>query len=88
MDQATDQQMKNVVKGGYREDVGDDLYIGKVMHEGDWKVSKAFAWNYRSPGLWVWDQNGEGVNIKEFDVLKYNSTVDDSSPIENLIVAH
>lgn len=66
--------MKDIIKGGYEEGLSTDLYIGKAMQDGEWKIGKVVEITHPSKGLWITDQSGKAVGIQEFFLLKYNSS--------------
>lgn len=67
-----DGQMREAVKGGYQSNLDvSDTYIGKVMHENEWKIGKVVEIGHPTvAGIWVWNN----VNLKTFHLLKYNLT--------------
>ncbi|GJQ73020.1 hypothetical protein Trydic_g1655 [Trypoxylus dichotomus] len=68
-----DGQLKNTIIGGfYKNDF--NYFIGKIYHDGEWKVSKVIPIENRSKGLRAWDSAGKGVSFSKFHLLKYNST--------------
>lgn len=53
--------MKNAVKGGVQEQTLFEsmyLYIGKILHEREWKTSKVVDMTHQNKGIWVWTKNG------------------------------
>ncbi|KRT84355.1 hypothetical protein AMK59_2771 [Oryctes borbonicus] len=66
-------QMKNVVRGGFQidNDTQFNLYIGKALHENEWKIGKVVDITHRWKGLWLWSENGVSVSVQEFFLLKY-----------------
>ncbi|GJQ72998.1 hypothetical protein Trydic_g1635 [Trypoxylus dichotomus] len=69
-----DGQMKDAVKGGYLEKQFD-LFIGKALHEGEWKIGKVADITQTSKGLWLWDAEGKATSLREFYLLKYNTSI-------------
>lgn len=70
--------MKDAVKGGFEETENLDLFIGKALHEGEWKIGKVMEKGSTAQGLWVWQSDGGAVNLRQFHLLKYNSSIIDS----------
>lgn len=69
-------QMRNAVLGGFHNDI-QNVFIGKVLHEGVWKVGKVLPMENSHKGLLVWnDVDGQSVHVKQFHMLKYNSTIE------------
>lgn len=73
-------QMKNAILGGYYIENADrwfNYYVGKVMHQNEWKVGKVIPIDDVWKGLRVWDStsNEKTVRIHKFYMLKYNSTI-------------
>lgn len=72
--------MKNAVKGGFQTTLLDrDLFIGKVLDEGEWKIGKVVGIGLIFHGLWIAKANGGGHNVLQFYLLKYNSTAIDNA---------
>ncbi|GJQ72997.1 hypothetical protein Trydic_g1634 [Trypoxylus dichotomus] len=72
-DKPFDSQMRGAVKGGYQENQFS-LYIGKAFHQGEWKIGKVVDITQIIKGLWVWNTEGESINLREFHLLKYNTS--------------
>lgn len=71
---APGQQMKNAIKGGFQEQPSFDLYVGRIMQEGEWKISKVVDMNHQDKGIWVWTDNGGSARYYQFELLKANYT--------------
>ncbi|GJQ86096.1 hypothetical protein Trydic_g15252 [Trypoxylus dichotomus] len=67
---ATEDQMRNAVKGGSQS--GYDLFVGKACHEGEWKIGKVLPRTHQYKGLRVWNQCGARVTLLDFHILKYS----------------
>ncbi|XP_022908628.1 uncharacterized protein [Onthophagus taurus] len=55
------------VVGGF--EIGYTLYIGKVFHEGEWKIGKVFPPNAKYTGLTVWRDDGNSYPTHDFQIL-------------------
>nr|XP_022899746.1 uncharacterized protein LOC111413119 [Onthophagus taurus] len=71
----TPQKVMQLVRGGWEN--GYRLYIGKIFHEGDWKIGKIFPPGSGLQGLRIWYNNGPEYVSLDFQVLLY----EDYSPI-------
>ncbi|GJQ73000.1 hypothetical protein Trydic_g1637 [Trypoxylus dichotomus] len=71
--QPYDGQMKDAVKGGYQEN-DYTLFIGKTLLFGEWTIGKVVEIALQPKGLWLWDAEGRATNIREFYLLKYNTS--------------
>lgn len=58
-----------MVAGGFEK--GIVTYIGKVFHEGEWKIGKVFPPPHHFHGLHVWRNGGGKTVMREFDILRY-----------------
>ncbi|GJQ68819.1 hypothetical protein Trydic_g19807 [Trypoxylus dichotomus] len=67
----TKQKLKDYVIGGTED--GSTLYIGKIFHEGEWKIGKVFPPSSRWKGLRVWYNNGDKYVTDDFQILKYTT---------------
>ncbi|GJQ73019.1 hypothetical protein Trydic_g1654 [Trypoxylus dichotomus] len=66
-------QLKNTIIGGfYKNDF--NYFIGKIYHDGEWKVGKVIPIESPSKGLIVWNSDGKAVSFSKFHLLKYNSS--------------
>ncbi|KAI4454292.1 hypothetical protein MML48_9g00012273 [Holotrichia oblita] len=66
----TTEKLSDYVIGG--TEGGSTLYIGKVFHEGQWKIGKVFPPSSQWKGLRVWYNNGDLYRIEDFQILKYS----------------
>ncbi|KAI4454256.1 hypothetical protein MML48_9g00013386 [Holotrichia oblita] len=66
----TTEKLSDYVVGG--TEVGNTLYIGKVFHEGEWKIGKVFPASSIWKGLRVWYNKGLVAAIEDFQILKYS----------------
>nr|XP_022907591.1 uncharacterized protein LOC111419068 [Onthophagus taurus] len=64
--------LQNCVIGGgaYYYNRGVKVYIGKIFHEGQWKIGKVFGLDVKQPGLKVWWNNGRTYWAKDFQILR------------------
>ncbi|KRT84356.1 hypothetical protein AMK59_1752 [Oryctes borbonicus] len=75
-DEPYDNQATNAVRGGHQNNLFI-LFIGKAFHEGEWKIGKVFDIMHKWKGLWLWDANGKSNNLREFYLLKYNTSINE-----------
>ncbi|GJQ81767.1 hypothetical protein Trydic_g17526, partial [Trypoxylus dichotomus] len=68
-----DCQMKDAVKGGYEEN-RFTLFIGKVFYLGEWTIGKVVDITESPKGLWLSDPEGNAISLREFYLLKYNTS--------------
>ncbi|GJQ73022.1 hypothetical protein Trydic_g1657 [Trypoxylus dichotomus] len=68
-------QSENTIVGGFYKN-WFKYFIGKIYHEGEWKVGKVLPFNNLHKGLKVWDSEGDIVPISKFYMLKYNMNLD------------
>ncbi|KRT82161.1 hypothetical protein AMK59_3962 [Oryctes borbonicus] len=61
--------LNDLVVGG--SEFGATLYVGKVFHDGEWKIGKVFAPLHLLQGLRVWDDKNQRHVAQNFEVLKY-----------------
>ncbi|GJQ71938.1 hypothetical protein Trydic_g3047 [Trypoxylus dichotomus] len=59
------------IQGGYQD--GYATYIGRALHEGQWKVGKVVPKEIPTSGLQVWDKDGNCAIIPDFEILKYKA---------------
>lgn len=67
-------QMTHAVKGGFQSNLNENLFIGKVIHEGRCKTGKIIPMPHALKGLWIWNTDGTSLRLDEFYILKYNAT--------------
>lgn len=65
----TNEKLSDYVVGGTED--GSTLYIGKVFHEGQWKIGKVFPPSSQWKGLRVWYNSGDKYATDDFQILKY-----------------
>ncbi|GJQ78249.1 hypothetical protein Trydic_g2577 [Trypoxylus dichotomus] len=69
-DSLTGDSLKNLVIGGFEDN--STLYIGKIFHQGEWKVSKVFPASSAWKGFRGWfSNNGTTYVAHDFEILKY-----------------
>ncbi|KRT84882.1 hypothetical protein AMK59_2754 [Oryctes borbonicus] len=64
----TENMLQDYVVGGVED--GSKLYIGKVFHEGEWKIGKVFPGTSRWKGLRIWYNSGDKYITEDFQLLK------------------
>ncbi|KRT82451.1 hypothetical protein AMK59_3280 [Oryctes borbonicus] len=69
VDFLTAEKLKDMVVGGF--EVNFTLYIGRVFHEGEWKIGKVFPPPYYLKGLTVWNKNSGQYITHDFEILRY-----------------
>ncbi|GJQ78246.1 hypothetical protein Trydic_g2574 [Trypoxylus dichotomus] len=67
----TDENLDDLVVGGI--EAGGYLYIGKIFHEGEWKICKVFPSSSEYKGLRGWYRNNSYFVANDFQVLKYKA---------------
>ncbi|GJQ78247.1 hypothetical protein Trydic_g2575 [Trypoxylus dichotomus] len=70
-DKLTDENLDNLVVGGI--EAGSYLYIGKIFHEGEWKICKVFPKSSGIRGLRGWYRNNSHFVADDFQILKYKA---------------
>lgn len=58
-----------MVIGGF--EAGNTLYVGRVFHEGEWKIGRVFPPPCQTKGLVVWYNDGRQYVTSDFQILKY-----------------
>ncbi|GJQ85677.1 hypothetical protein Trydic_g5718 [Trypoxylus dichotomus] len=66
-------ELKNAIRGGYYFN-SHYYFIGKAYDSGEWRAGKVISWERNNRGLALWDSKGKYKQIKQFYLLKYNST--------------
>ncbi|GJQ68813.1 hypothetical protein Trydic_g19801 [Trypoxylus dichotomus] len=64
----TEEKLQDYVIGGVED--GSTLYIGKVFHEGEWKIGKVFPRSSGWKGLRIWYNGGDKYVTPDFQLLK------------------
>ncbi|XP_022906611.1 uncharacterized protein [Onthophagus taurus] len=59
--------LEKCIVGGF--EVGHTLYIGKVFHQGQWKIGKVFPPHAEHTGLRVWWNDGNNYAPQDFQIL-------------------
>ncbi|KAI4464727.1 hypothetical protein MML48_3g00012080 [Holotrichia oblita] len=72
------EKLSDMVVGGF--EVNNTLYIGKIFHEGEWKIGRVFPPPYWLPGLTVWYNNGKQYITHDFQILRYLGKPEDRPP--------
>lgn len=60
---------KDLVIGG--KELFNTLYIGKIFHEGQWKIGKVFPPTSIYKGLRIWNRRNKVQVFQDFEILKY-----------------
>ncbi|KAI4459815.1 hypothetical protein MML48_6g00003759 [Holotrichia oblita] len=77
-------QMRNAILGGFHNDI-QNVFIGKFLHEGEWKVGRVLPMENNYKGLLVWnDADGQSVHVKQFYMLKYNASIEFPENMQNI----
>ncbi|KAK9752081.1 hypothetical protein QE152_g4475 [Popillia japonica] len=79
-------QMNNAVKGGFQANINENLFIGKVYHEGECKIGKVIPIPNTFKGLWVW-YNVDGHPASEVEWLNISNDFYNLRQIPNTIGA-
>ncbi|KAK9745146.1 Protein of unknown function (DUF3421) [Popillia japonica] len=61
--------LDDLVRGGIENN--NILYIGKVFHEGQWKIGKVYPTFHNLRGLRIWTSSGDVHVAHDFQILTY-----------------
>ncbi|XP_022907889.1 uncharacterized protein [Onthophagus taurus] len=59
--------LEKCIVGGF--EIGYTVYIGKVFHQGQWKIGKVFPPHAEYTGLRVWGDDDENYSTDDFQIL-------------------